>query len=647
MSLNKDKEIKIDQDIDSDERASSRRGLTGIYKKIMTVLCVTLAVFQLYAAGSGLVDDSVVMSVHLGFILMIIYMLFPATSKSNQVNPEILDLILGVLGFVSAMYVAVFAEKIQLQMGIPTTVDIVFGCITILLILEAARRALGKALPIIAIVFMLFAFFGNYMPGVFRNSGYSIKQIVKLIYLTDEGIFGTALNTSATYVILFIFFGAIMSEIGMSKFLNNFALAVAGRSVGGPAKVSAISSGLMGTVSGSTSGNVATTGVMTIPLMKSVGYSPEYAGAVECVASAGGQIMPPVMGAAAFLMAQFIGVNYSEIVISAITPAFLYYLAVWIAVELRARNKNLKALSKDDITSLSDTMRDYGHMAIPLIALIYFLTIKKYNPIYAGWLGIVTAVIVSFFKKSSRLNIKRMIRALENGVKSALSVAMACACAGIVIGMISLTGFGLVFSMNIFKLSFGVLFVALVLSMVASIVLGMGLPTTACYIVTSLTLAPALINMGVPILSAHFFVFYFAIMSTVTPPVALAAYVAAGLAKSDPFKTGLTAFRLAITGFILPFMFVYKPQLLIHGFGGLDIAYNLFVSIVGVFAIACANEGYLFRKLSVLFRIILTACTFGLLILDTRGDVIAIPVIILITVYQYRKSKKVEKEIIS
>ena len=518
--------------------------------------------------------------------------------------------------------------------------DLIFGVICLVLVLEATRRAIGMAMPIVACVFLLYAVFGRQIPGVFRHAGFTVSKIIKLLYLTDEGIFGTALNTSATYVVLFIFFGAIMSEIGMSKFLSNLALALAGGSVGGPAKVSALASGLMGTVSGSTSANVATTGVMTIPLMKSVGYAPEYAGAVECVASAGGQIMPPVMGAAAFLMAQFIGVQYSVIVFAAIIPAFLYYLCVWVSVELRARRQGLKTLEKDQIPKLESTFRDYGHMAIPLIALIYFLSVKGYNPIYAAWLSILIAIVVSFFRKSSRLTLRRFCRALENGVKGTMSVAIACACAGIVIGVISLTGFGLVFSLNIFKLALGIKFLALFLAMAASIILGMGLPTTACYIVTALTLAPALVNMGVPLLAAHFFVFYFAIMSTITPPVALSSFVAAGLAQSDPLKTGVSAFRLAIAGFIIPFMLVYKPALLLTGTTVPAVIYNLAIAIIGVIVLAMASEGYVMGVLKLWQRLILLACVIGLLILDERGDLVALPIILLILFFQRREWKK-------
>lgn len=635
--LRKKKQVEITGDIAENE--GKKRELTGPWKTTVSVLCIALAVFQLFCAGVGLIDDSVIMSVHLAFILALIFLLFPATRHSKS-SPTFVDMFLAAAGFAAAMYVTVFSEKINRQMGIPTNRDIVFGVMAVLLILEAARRAIGKAMPLAAIVFIAYALMGRYIPGTFRHAGFTVRKIVKLLYLTDEGIFGTALNTSATYVILFIFFGSIMSEIGMSKFLNNFALSLAGGTVGGPAKVSAIASGLMGTVSGSTSGNVATTGVMTIPLMKSVGYKAEYAGAVECVASAGGQIMPPVMGAAAFLMAQFIGVDYSVIVIAAIIPAVLYYFGVIAAVHLRAQKQGLRTLEKEQLPRLGETVREYGHMAVPLLALIYFLAIRGFSPIYSAWLAILLAIAISFLKKNSRLSLKRFLAALENGVKGTLSVAIACACAGLVIGVISLTGFGLVFANNIFKLSGGHLLAALIMAMAASIILGMGLPTTACYIVTSLTLAPALVNMGVTVLAAHFFVFYFAIMSTITPPVALSSFVAAGIARADPIKTGFSAFRLAIAGFILPFMLVYKPALLIQGFGTGQILYHLGIAAVGIFLLAAVSEGYFRIRLMAWERMILFGCVVGLLVFGSIGDMIALPVTALLLGMQYLRHKK-------
>lgn len=349
--------------------------------------------------------------------------------------------------------------------------------------------------------------------------------------------------------------------------------------------------------------------------------------------------MPPVMGAAAFLMAQFLGVSYSMIIYAAAIPALLYYICAWTSVDLRARNRHLKTIPRDQVPPLTKTIKNYGYLALPLLALIYFLVIRRFNPIYSAWLSIVLAILVSFVRPQSRLHLSKLSSALEKGVKSTIPVAIACACAGFVIGIISLTGFGLVFSMNIIKLSFGSLILTLVFGMIASIILGMGLPTTACYIVTSLTIAPALVNMGVAPMAAHLFVFYFSIMSTLTPPVALSSFVAAGLADASPVETGITGFRLAIAGFIIPYLIVYKPELMIIGSEPISVLYVFLTAVLGVIMLAAVNEGYLFGKLAVTQRILLAAGVVGLLLLGWEGDVIAVPLIGLVWFMQRRKAK--------
>lgn len=634
----------FDAKTEDDVEVTKKRTLTGFWDKVQWVICISMALFHLYVAGVGKINQINVMTTHLAGILALIFLVYPAGKKSNPKRPTVFDVLFAVAGFTATMYVGVFNLKITKQFGIPTTVDLIMGAICIICVLEAGRRVLGKALPIIAIVFIAYARFGNYVPGIFHHSGYSMKNIIKALYISTEGIFGTPIDTSSSYVILFILFGAIMAEIGMAQLLNNVSLAVAGRRVGGPAKCSAVASALMGMISGSTTANVATTGVMVIPLMKSVGYTSEYAGAVVTVSSAGGQIMPPVMGAAAFLMATFLGLPYSQIVIAAVIPAVLYYLCIWIEVHLRAQNQGLKALTAEQIPSLKKTMRDYGHMALPLLILLYLLCIRSMSAIYSAWIAIVTAIPISFLKKDSRLTLKKFLHALRSGVMSVISVCCACACAGIVVGMINLTGFAVVFTNNIFSLAGGKLFLALVLSMVAAIILGMGLPTTACYIVTSMTLAPALVQMGVTPLAAHFFCFYFSIMSSVTPPVAVASYVAAGISKGDPIKTGFTGFRLALGGFILPYMLIYKPELLMQG-SFAQIIYSLFACIIGIFALAVASEGYFKGKLNIIQRIALFASCIGLLVLDWRGDIICIPVVAIVLAIQWLKEHKANKVI--
>ncbi|PWM24481.1 MAG: hypothetical protein DBX44_04115 [Oscillospiraceae bacterium] len=628
-----------DAKTEDDVETIKKRVLTGFWNKVQWVICISLACFHLYVAGVGKINQINVMTTHLAGILALIYLVYPATPKSNPKRPTPLDVVLALAAFCATLYVGVFNVKITKQFGIPTQTDLIMGAICILCVLEAGRRVLGKALPLIGIIFILYARLGNFVPGIFHHGGYDFKNIIKALYISTEGIFGTPIDTSSSYVILFILFGAIMAEIGMAQLLNNVSLAVAGKRVGGPAKCSAVASALMGTISGSTTANVATTGVMVIPLMKSVGYSAEYAGAVTTVSSAGGQIMPPVMGAAAFLMATFLGVPYSEIVIAAVIPAILYYLCIWVEVHLRAQNKGLKTLTNADIPSLKLTLKQYGHMALPLFILLYLLCIRSMSAIYSAWIAIVCAIPISFLRKESRLSLKRLLIALRTGVMSVISVCCACACAGIVVGMINLTGFAVVFTNNIFSLSHGFLFLSLVLSMVASIILGMGLPTTACYIVTAMTLAPALVQMGVLPLAAHFFCFYFAIMSSVTPPVAVASFVSAGISGGDPVKTGYTGFRLAAGGFILPFMIVYKPELLMSG-SPLLIAYSLVMCILGIFALAASSEGYFMGKINIFCRILLGISCIGLLVLDWHGDIICAPLVIIIFLRQYFQQRK-------
>ncbi|MBN1828094.1 MAG: TRAP transporter permease [Deltaproteobacteria bacterium] len=617
-----------------------KRTLKAPWKQAYTTIAVAMALFHFTAAGLGTIPTRYILITHLGFILTIIFLSTPASSRSDLEKPTVIDILFVLLSIASTAYLGIYLKAIYDQMGMATTSDIIFGGITILLILEACRRTVGFSLTIVAVAFLIYGYFGRYMPGVFEHIGYSISDMINILYLTDEGVFGVALQTSATYIILFIIFGSIMQGIQMSKFLTDFALGVAGSMVGGPAKVATVASGLLGTVSGSVSGNVATTGIMTIPLMKSVGYRPSYAGAVECVASAGGQLMPPVMGAAAFLMAQFLGVPYSSIIISAAIPALLYYICVWTAVDLRARKRNLQTISKDQVPPLRDTFKNYGHLAIPLLVLIYLLVIKRYSPIYSAFLAIILAVVVSFFRSHTRLTVKKLINAFESAVKNALSVAIACAVAGIIIGIITLTGFGLVISLNIIRLSFGSILLTLILGMVASLILGMGLPTTACYIVTALTVAPALVRMGVEPMAAHFFVFYFAILSTVTPPVALSSFVAAGLAKADPVETALAGFRLAIAGFIIPYMIVYKPELLILGFGWAKVMYAVAISVIGIMMVAVVNEGFFMGTINMIGRLALTAGVFGLLLLDWRGDLIAGPIIAAVVFWQMHRKKQ-------
>jgi TRAP transporter 4TM/12TM fusion protein len=437
------------------------------------------------------------------------------------------------------------------------------------------------------------------------------------MYLTQEGIFGVALGVSSTFVFMFILFGAFLSKSGGARFFNDLALAIAGHAPGGPAKVAIVASGLLGTINGSSVANVATTGAFTIPLMKKVGYKPEFAGAVEACASTGGQLMPPIMGAGAFIMSEFLGISYLRIAAAAIVPAFLYYSALFVAVHIRARDRNLQGLSRDLLPKLKVVIQNDGHLVLPLVIIIAML-LNKFTPLAAAFWGIISVVAVSMLRAHTRMGFKDIFDSLEEGARSALGVALACALVGFIVGTSSLTALGLTISNNIIDIARGYLFPTLVLSMVACLVLGMGLPTTANYIVTSTMIAPALIKMGVLPLAAHMFVFYFGIMADLTPPVCLAAFTGAGIAGGNPSATGFTATRIALVAYLIPFSFIYTPVILLEGVAFMPLAILITASLVGVVGIASALQGWMFNRIGYPVRLIILAVSFAAFMPDYR-----------------------------
>lgn len=448
-----------------------------------------------------------------------------------------------VITVAATAYTILNVEPFALRGGVAQPLDYIFGAITMLMVLEACRRVVGKGLLILAIIFLLYALFGNYLPGVFAHRGYTLERVIYQMYLTGQGIYGIPIVISATYLVVFIILGAMLEKSGLGKLFNDVALAVGGMLTGGPAKVAVIGSALMGTISGSAATNVATTGAFTIPLMKRVGYKPQFAGATEAAASTGGQIMPPIMGTVAFIMAEYLGVSYLSIAAAAIIPAMLYFAGVFFQIDLRARRTGLRGLTKEELPDVKATVLRYGQMVLPIFVLLYFL-MNHYTPIYAAFYAIISCWVLSFFRKETRIGPKALVEMSVNAARSTLSVAVAMATAGFIVAVLSMTGVGVILADNIVLLSNGVLFIALLLTMVVSIILGMGLPTSACYIIAASIAVPILISMQVPAFQAHFFVMYFAILSTVTPPVALSSYVGAGMAGADPNKVGWIAFRL-------------------------------------------------------------------------------------------------------
>ena len=446
---------------------------------------------------------------------------------------------------------------------VPVPLDYFMGALAVILVLEGARRSTGNILPVLAIIFLLYARFGYLIPGPLGHRGFSWARIITRMYMTDEGLFGVTLMVSASYVFMFILFGAFLSKTGTAKFFNDFAMGLAGRLRGGPAQVSVIGSAMMGTISGSAQANVVTTGTFTIPLMKSVGYAPHFAGAVEAAASTGGILMPPIMGAAAFMMASFLGIPYVKIMAAGVIPALFYYFGIFLMVDLEARRTGLKGMPKEQLPDVRKVVREGGHLLLP-IAVILLMLILGYTPLYAAFFGLITTVVGSYLRKSTRISFRAILEALAEGSKTAISVGTACAVVGFVVGTVSMTGLGQVIALNIMKLSMGKLWFAMILVMLAAMVLGMGLPAEACYIVTASVAAPALVNMGVLPMAAHFFVFYYGTLSCVIPPVALTSYTAAGIAQANPTKVAIAALKLALAGADHP-IFLRLPAHATHG----------------------------------------------------------------------------------
>jgi TRAP transporter 4TM/12TM fusion protein len=527
---------------------------------LIRLLAVAMSLYHLAIAFVGPPEAFFFRGTHLLFALVLIFLLYPRFGRGEGKPPNAIDWLLVIASVVTIGYLwlnhkylydrFVFVDELR-------TADIILGTTFIVIVLEATRRVIGLAMPITALLFVAYALF---------VADVAPSSVIEINYLTTEGIFGIPLSVSATYVILFILFGAFVERSGAGKMFMDFALSLTGHAVGGPAKVAVITSGLFGTISGSAVANVMTTGTFTIPMMKRLGYRPAFAGAVEAVASTGGQIMPPIMGAAAFVMAEFLGVPYLTVAAYALIPALLFYVAVFVAVHFEALRTGMKGLPREDCPRLLPVLKERGHLFLPLFIIVGVL-LSGYSAPFAALLGILSVVPVALMRKGTRseINLKGLVEALDSGARGALSIAAACACAGIVIGAIAQTGLGLTFTSFVLAVAQDSLIPALLLTMVAGIILGMGLPTTPAYIIQVALLVPALVKLGVALPAAHLFVFYFAILSAITPPVALAVYAACGISRSNLWDTGWAAVKLGATGYIVPFMFAFAPALLLIG----------------------------------------------------------------------------------
>ena len=614
------------------DRESNTRIWTGRYR---TAIRWILAVFSLWCIWVTLFAtflEEIRLTSFMALIILMGFLTYPAKRGANRPNyMPWYDVVITVLGTVSYLYFTFNAEAIIQQGTRFTPVQIVIGVIAVLSLMELTRRCVGLPILIVAGFFLVYALaYGLTNPEFYGR----VRYLVRNLFYTKEGIFSTPVNVCSKYIIVFIIFGAFLERTGISNFFIDLANCAAGRFSGGPAKVSVISSALCGMVSGSSVGNTVTTGSVTIPMMKKTGYKPEFAGAVEAASSTGGQLLPPIMGAAAFLMADFVGVPYSSIIMRAILPAILYFGGIFISVHLEAKKLGLSGIPKDQLPVFRTLVRKI-YLLLPLVMLVVwvsgnFMTMQK-----AASYAIVLSVVVSLFDRDNRISFTKIVDALEAGGRSSITVAAACGVAGIISGTITMTGLANELVNAIVSLADGRLIIALVLTMLTCIVLGMGVPTTANYCIMAATTAPILIRMNVPVLAAHFFVFYFGIVADITPPVALAAYAGSAIAKSNPMKTAFTATKLAIAVFIVPYVFCFNPAMLLIDTTPATVVQIFITSFIGIFGVSAALEGYLGAHMNPVIRVIMAAG--GILLIDPSliTDIVGILFIGAGTAWQY------------
>ncbi|MFD1416470.1 TRAP transporter permease [Oceanobacillus jeddahense] len=633
---------------------SKTRNLKGKMAHVIFLGLIAFSVFQLYTGVFGQLTAYIQRTIHLGFALSLIFLLFPAVRGMKKDKIPWYDYVLMLLSILVCGYWPVFYDTLVQQFGGISAAQMFVGGLAILLVLEAARRAVGLPITIIALIFLGYALLGPNIPGMFAHRGLSLEQLIQSMFFTTEGILGTPLQVSSTYIFLFLLFGAFLVQTGVGNYFNDLAISIAGKRVGGPAKVAIFSSALNGTISGSSVANTVTTGSYTIPMMKKLGYRKNFAGAVEAAASTGGQIMPPIMGAAAFLMIEFAGESYWNIAKAAIIPAILYFSGIWIMTHFEAKRTGLIGLPDEEIPSKLSVLKKI-HLLLPILAIVYFLFMGM-SVERAAVYGILSVILVSLFRKDTRITLTKFLVALEQGARTALGVAAATACAGIIVGVVTKTGLGLKLGNSLVSIAGTIastpeiqLMLTLIFTMITSIILGMGSPTTANYIITSTIALPAIValngelEVAIPVLAAHMFVFYFGIVADITPPVALAAFAASGISGGEPIRTGANATRLAIAAFIIPYMFVLNPTLLMIDSTTMEIIIALFTAMLGMIAIGAGMIGYWYRHLKWYERI-LTIIT-GLLLIYPEGysDTIGFILFVIQVVIQYISRDKTDR----
>ena len=608
------------------EVKTNERELKNFLKSFAFLVLALMSVYHFYASGFGTIREILHRGIHISFVVGLVFIFYSWKkidhSKKNF-NTLLIDIILSILVVISALYLPLLPpEVLAPRVGNPENIDIIMGSFLIVLTLEAARRSIGFTLPFICVLFILFAIFGPYFPGALKHGGASWVGFVNHIYLTNQGIYGIAVGVMAQYVFLFILFGVLATRIGLGQLFIDLAMVIAGKYSGGPAKVAIFSSAFLGTISGSSIANTVTTGSLTIPAMKKVGYPPHFSGAVEATASTGGQITPPILGAAAFIMVEYLEVPLRDILAAALIPALLHYFGIFIMVHLEAKKLGLRGLTDEEVPKFLSVVKDNWLSLAPLILLVYLILIGR-TPDYAAVISIIACVLIGFVKKTNRLTIKDLVLCLSQGAKNTLAVGAAAAAIGIIVGVVTLTGVGFRLGYVVIQtagdiggfflnfIPFGLLtiedltlFFSLLLIAFSCIFMGTGVPTTATYIILVAVAAPALTQLNIEPIVSHFFVFYYGVLADITPPVALAAYAAAGIAGSNPFKTGNTAFRLGIAKALVPFVFVYSPSLLLvaQGFDIYIFFQTLISAMIGIGLIGISFSGYFLKNVPIYQR---------------------------------------------
>ena len=639
-----DKEME-EMEYDDETSIDGKKVKKNKYALFVSFACVLFAVLHFWLAYAGIIGIWQHRAMHTMLVLTIVFLAKPF--KINETDSSIkksvlsfINIVMMILALLLLYYTFKYHAEIYFRMGDSSWLDQAALVTILVLLIIATKRSIGWPMAIVTLVFLAYLLYGKYLPGSWGHPGYSLSRITDQLFISTNGIFGQAVGVASTDIILFVIFAAFLQASGAGNFVTNLALAIAGRSIGGPAKTAVVGSCFMGTMIGSPVANVAATGSFTIPMMKKLGYEKNFAGAVEATASSGGMIMPPVMGASVFLMAEYTNTPYLQICIYAALPAILYYVAVFCMVHLEAVKKNVPTLSPEECPDWRPVLKQGWHYVLSIGVLVYCLSLGL-SPMRCAFFATLSLIVLSWFKKETRMGIKEIYKAFEIAGRQAASVSCACAAAGIVAGIITITGAGIKLSSGIVAISQGYLIIALILSMLACLLLGMGIVAASAYIIVATLAAPALVQMGVPVVAAHLFLYYFGMMANVTPPVALAAYTAAGISGGDPMKTGLIATKLASVGIIVPYMFVYNQSLMLIG-EPLTIIQAAITSLIGVLVLSFVLQRYMYQTLSWLETAIGFVAALLMVYPGTLTDIIGFVLAVIVVISQYRKKKIAE-----